>query len=210
MKKTKLIYRNRQGNTIRKTIGLLIILFFCFTASFSLNTGTAQADQQSGLGCQAEADRPNQCIPQDNNNNNGNGGGAYAGRYLCGNIRTDNNGKSGPLSDDNYSTKFNFGCVGEKGPPGLNPIEDLAFAFLRFLSIGVGVAVVLAVVSSGIQYTMSEGNAEVTGKAKKRIRSSIIGLLIYIFAFSIFQFLVPGGIFWPGDWLNTGILTGLL
>ena len=134
----------------------------------------------------------------------------YKGKYLCGNIRTENNGTSGPLSDDNYYTKFNFGCVGEKGPKGLNPIEDLAFAVLRFLSVGVGIAVVIAVIGAGIQYTASEGNAEVTTKAKKRIRSAIIGLLVYIFAFSLFQYLVPGGIFSPGTWINLELITRLL
>lgn len=134
----------------------------------------------------------------------------YKGKYLCGNIRTENNGTSGPLSDDNYYTKFNFGCVGENGPKGLNPIEDLAFAFLRFLSVGVGIAVVIAVVGAGIQYTASEGNAEVTTKAKKRVRSAIIGLMVYIFAFSLFQYLVPGGIFKPGDWISVELIMRLL
>lgn len=163
---------------------------------------------QAGLGCQTEAGS-DECRPT------GDGGqqeepNPYEGKYLCGNIRTENNGTEGPLSDDNYYTKFNFGCVGEEGPPGLNPIEDLAFAGLRFLSVGVGIAVVLAIVGSGIQYTMSEGNAEVTGKAKKRIRSAVIGLAVYIFAFSLFQYLVPGGIFWPGNWLDVELITRLL
>lgn len=163
-----------------------------------------KSDGQAGLGCQTQAGS-NQCRPSG-----GGGGGAangqYAGKHLCGNIRDED----GDLSDDNYLTKFNFGCVGEKGPPGLNPIEDLAFAVLRFLSIGVGIAVVLAIVGSGIQYTMSEGNAEVTSKAKRRIRAAVIGLGLYIFAFSLFQYLVPGGIFRPGDWLNAELITRLL
>ena len=125
----------------------------------------------------------------------------YKGTYLCGNIRTENKGRSGPLSDDNYRTKINFGCLGTAGPAGLNPILDVVYALLRFISVGVGIAVVIAVVGSAIQYAASEGNPEVTAKAKNRIRSTIIGLFVYIFAFSLFQFLVPGGLFKPGIWL---------
>jgi len=135
----------------------------------------------------------------------------YEGAHLCGNIRQNDAGTSGDLSDDNYYSKFDFGCLGEKGPPGMNPIKDLAFALLRFLSVGVGIAVILAVIGSGIQYSASEGNAEVTTKAKKRMRSAIIGLGVYIFAFSLFQFLVPGGIFVPGaTWINIELIVRLL
>lgn len=122
----------------------------------------------------------------------------YEGTHLCGNIRDDN----GQLTDDNYKTKFDFGCLGRKGPDGLNPIEDLLFAFLRFISVGVGIVVVIAIIASGIQYSTSEGNAEATQKAKSRIRSTIIGLIVYVLAFSLFQFLVPGGLFKPGVWVD--------
>lgn len=92
-------------------------------------------------------------------------------------------------------TKFNFGCLGDdyKGPGGA--IGDLAFAIIRFLSFGVGIFVVVAIIASGIQYTTSEGNPEATQAAKSRIQASIISLIIYIFAFAIIQFLVPGGVF---------------
>jgi hypothetical protein len=90
---------------------------------------------------------------------------------------------------DAIHTKINFNCNG-KG----NPILDLVFAIIRFLTIGVGVAIVIAIILSGIQYTTSEGNPEKTMAAKNHIQNAIIGLLVYIFSFALINFLVPGGL----------------
>ncbi len=97
--------------------------------------------------------------------------------------------------NDAVKTKFNFGCQGSnyEGPGG--SIGDLAFSFIRFLSMGVGIVVVISIIVAGIQYSASEGNPETTQSAKNRIRSAIIGLVLYVFIFAIIQFLVPGGLF---------------
>ena len=91
--------------------------------------------------------------------------------------------------------RFDLGCQGPyyKGPGGA--IGDLFFSIIRFLSYGVGIAVVIAIILSGIQYTTSEGNPEATQNAKNRIQMAIISLIIYVFIFSIAQFLIPGGLF---------------
>lgn len=122
-------------------------------------------------------------------NGNGTGGGndgTITGKYQCGNL---------PDEGDNVKTKFNFGCLGDKAPLGMGPIQDLIFAIIRFLSIGVGIAVTVSMIMAGVQYSTAEGSPEATQKAKKRIQNAMIGLLLYIFAFSILQFLIPGGIF---------------
>lgn len=108
------------------------------------------------------------------------------GSNQCGNLKDD---------DKNVKTKINFGCLGDDGPQGMGPIEDLTYAIIRFLSNGVGIMMVIAFVAAGIQYTTSEGNAEQTIKSKKRIQSIVIALVIYLFAYAILQFLVPGGLF---------------
>lgn len=126
-----------------------------------------------------------------------------AGDYICGTY--DDESK-------NVHTKFDFGCIGTdfaqsgQGQKNISPILDLAYAVVRFLSIGVGIVIAISIIMSGIQYSMSEGNAEVTQKAKSRIRSAILGLAIYIFVFSIVQFLVPGGVFRPGMWVDESVL----
>ncbi|HYF96563.1 MAG TPA: hypothetical protein VD947_00830 [Patescibacteria group bacterium] len=120
------------------------------------------------------------------------------GTHQCGNL---------PNDDDNFKTKINFGCLGEDGPAGLGPIQDLIFALIRFLTIGVGIIITLSIIAAGIQYTTAEGNAESTQKAKKRIQNAIIGLIIFIFAWSAMQFLIPGGLFRPGSWLLWQLIT---
>lgn len=103
--------------------------------------------------------------------------------YQCGNTK------------DAVETKFDLGCLGEDGPPQTGPIQDLAYTLIRLLSTGVGIVIVASIVYAGIQYSSSEGNPEQTQQAKDRIRNSVIGLAIYIFAFSLVQYLVPGGLF---------------
>ncbi len=105
---------------------------------------------------------------------------------VCGNL--DDNTK-------NVYTDFNFGCLGPEAPDGTGPIQDLAYALIRFMSAGVGIVVVASIVLAGIQYSTSEGNPEATQSAKNRIRDAMLGLLLYIFAFSLIQYLVPGGVF---------------
>jgi hypothetical protein len=112
--------------------------------------------------------------------------GTAGGTHPCGNL---------DKAEDNVQTKFDFGCLGPKGPKNLNPIMDLLFAFIRFLSVGVGLVVVASIILAGIQYSTSEGNPETTQAAKNRVRDAVIGLIIYLFAFSLVQYLVPGGLF---------------
>jgi len=121
-----------------------------------------------------------------------------AGQFTCGTFINE---------DRNVKTRFDFGCLGtdfDKLAEGqkdasdiknMSPILDLAFSFVRFLSIGVGIVMAASMRMSAIQYSMSEGNAEVTQKAKARIRSASMGFIIYIFAYAILQFVIPGGIF---------------
>ncbi len=109
--------------------------------------------------------------------------GGSEGTHQCG---------KGP---DAVKTRFDFGCVGNASQKPIGPIEDLVYALVRFLSYGVGLAIVGSIIVAGIQYSTSEGNPEATQASKNRIQSAVVGLVIYIFAFSLLQYLVPGGIF---------------
>lgn len=130
-----------------------------------------------------------------------NGGGGGGNNSPGSNSLTADDKKNGYVSvcgkgDDAIKVQFNFGCQGDKLPDEFsNPIYDLAFSVIRFLSAGVGIVVVLAIILAGVKYSTAEGNPEETMKAKSNIRSALIALLIYIFAFSIIQWLVPGGVF---------------
>lgn len=120
---------------------------------------------------------------QNRDSENGSFYGGLEGKYQCG------------QGDNAIKTKFNFGCLGDNAPAGTGAIMDLTFAIIRFLSFGVGIVLVISIIYAGIQYSSSEGNPEATQNAKNRVRDAVVGLIVYIFAFSFIQFLVPGGLF---------------
>lgn len=109
--------------------------------------------------------------------------GSTKGGYQCG------------KGDNEYKTRINFGCLGPAAKTNMTPVEDLLYSLVRFLSYGVGLVLIASMIVAGIQYSTSEGNPEATQAAKNRIRDAVIGLFIYLFAFAIVQYLVPGGLF---------------
>lgn len=84
-------------------------------------------------------------------------------------------------------TSINIGCKG-KG----NPILDLSFAIIRFLSNGAGLVIIGSLIYAGIQYSGSRGDAQSTAMAVNRIQSTVFALLLFIFAYAIINYLVPG------------------
>lgn len=92
--------------------------------------------------------------------------------------------------DNAVKTRFDFGCTGEGGP-----IEDFAFAIIRFLSFGVGIILAASIIYAGIMYSTSGGNPEQTQASKKRILNAMVALVFYVLIFALIQFLVPGGLF---------------
>ena len=91
--------------------------------------------------------------------------------------------------DQEVHISLDIGCK-HKG----NPILDALFAIIRFLSIGVGLVIVGSMVVAGIQFTSSRGDPQATAKAVGRIQSTLVALLIFIFAYAILNYLVPGAI----------------
>lgn len=159
-------------NKTKKTlITYLITAALLFTGmSAVLTQQPADAQRRQGVG-NAQC-RGSNCNQNRNNQNNNPQPGCGRG-------------------NSRVKTKINLGCNGAHH----NPIIDLSYAFIRFLSFGVGVVAIASIVFAGIQYSTSEGNPEKTQQAKERIRNSILALLIYLFIFAIVQYLVPGGLF---------------
>ena len=119
-------------------------------------------------------------------------------RYQCGKNDLNGDGSTAGSNETKgvVKTKFNFGCTGDKyGRDTLNPIIDVLFALIRFLTVGVGIVLVASVIWAGIQYSSSQGNPEQTQQAKLRIQNAVIGLILYLFIFALVQYLVPGGLF---------------
>ncbi len=87
-------------------------------------------------------------------------------------------------------TSIDLGCSNQG-----NPIMDLIFAIIRLLSAGVGIAVVASVVVAGIQFSAARSDPQAVAGAITRLRSTIIALIIFIFAYAILNYVVPGGFF---------------
>jgi hypothetical protein len=100
------------------------------------------------------------------------------------NVQTSNS-CGGP--GEEVATSINFGCS-HKG----NAILDATFAIIRFLSNGVGLVLIGSLVYGGIQYTMSQGDPQAMANAVKRFRSVMFALLLFIFAYALLNYLIPG------------------
>lgn len=76
-----------------------------------------------------------------------------------------------------------------------NSIFLILLIVIRFLTVGVGIAVAGGIIYGGLLYMTARGNSAQTHKAVITIVNSMVGLLLYIFMFTILNFLIPGGIF---------------
>lgn len=101
-------------------------------------------------------------------------------------------------------TSIDFGCTGNQCRTNANAsycqsyhsaTMDLLFAIVRFLSDGVGLVIIASIIIGGIQYTFSRGEPQAIAAATKRIQSSIIALVVFIFAYALLNFIIPNGIF---------------
>lgn len=66
--------------------------------------------------------------------------------------------------------------------------------FTNALAIMVGAVVVLSIVISGIQYMTAGDNPQKVAKAKHRIMSALLALLVFLFMWAFLQWVVPGGL----------------
>lgn len=99
-----------------------------------------------------------------------------------------------------YTPVIDLGCQGNDYKPNdpdaqLNPIMDVLFALLRFLTIGVGLVAIASVIFAGIQFMASRGDPAGTAKAIGRIGSTVGALFLYLIAWALLNWLVPGGVF---------------
>jgi hypothetical protein len=86
-------------------------------------------------------------------------------------------------------------CMGADLNEGSCRLIGRLNTFIMALSTLVGVVVVAMITLGGIQYSASRDNPQEAQAAKTRIRNALIALVVYIFAFAILQWLIPGGVF---------------
>lgn len=73
-------------------------------------------------------------------------------------------------------------------------IYVLLGTILNILTVGVGVAGVLGIVISGIQYMTASGDVAQTTKAKRRLIEVIVGLIAWGLMWAFLEWLIPGGV----------------
>gem|GEM_PF-2250916 len=66
---------------------------------------------------------------------------------------------------------------------------------LKFLSGGVGIVILLMLTIAGVQYMTAAGQPEQVKAAKSRIQNAITGLVLFLIAFAVLNFIIPGSIF---------------
>lgn len=93
-------------------------------------------------------------------------------------------------------------CAGHGGIAGNNEtstnsteLDSWLQTSINLLSAAVGLVVVASLIFAGIQYMTAGSNASQVAAAKGRIAMSILALILFIFAYGILQWLIPGGIF---------------
>lgn len=74
-------------------------------------------------------------------------------------------------------------------------MTQYVYPLINFLTALVGVAVTISIIVGGIQYASSAGDPQAASAARKRITNAIIALVVFIFLYSLLNFLMPGGFF---------------
>lgn len=91
-----------------------------------------------------------------------------------------------PGGSDITPTTNGTSCVA-----GKNPIYTYLRGIILFMGGAIGLAVVITIIISGIQYSSSAGNPANITKAKERLMNAVIGLVLYLFLAAILRYLVP-------------------
>ncbi|HSX02839.1 MAG TPA: hypothetical protein VLI05_06040 [Candidatus Saccharimonadia bacterium] len=84
------------------------------------------------------------------------------------------------------------GTISNKAPGGA--IVAYLKTVLQFLSGGIGLVILLMMVIAGAQYITSAGDPGLIKAAKTRLINAITALLLFLLAFAIINFIVPGGV----------------
>lgn len=101
----------------------------------------------------------------------------YGGPYICGD----------PDSQEAVTVSFNIGCKGRG-----NPIIDLLFAIIRFLTNGIGIVLVGALIVTGIQHTLARDKPDATANLVKRLLTLASAIVMYLLTYALLNYLIPG------------------
>lgn len=94
------------------------------------------------------------------------------------------------VPDENGNTT---NCVGDDTPQN-NPIYVYLRGIIRVVAGLVGLAVVINIMVGGLQYMTSQGDPGAITKAKTRIFNAVVSLIAFLFAATIINYIIPGGV----------------
>lgn len=140
---------------------------------------------------------------------------------FCGNLKLDNGGTLGPDSciiepiivideaeafsqeelnnlDDIDPGPLKIRCSDNRtlAPDEIDsPIMCKFIQIVNVLSIGVSVVATITVAVSGLEYSTSRGNPQKTARAVARLTQVGMAIVIYVFGWSMLNWLIPGGLF---------------
>lgn len=95
------------------------------------------------------------------------------------------------------ATFFDFGCTGTDVKKGgdANPIVATMLTALSWFTGLVALATVGGIVYGGILYASAQDNAGQTQKGIMYVVNSSMGLILWMSAYALINFIVPGGLF---------------
>lgn len=96
-------------------------------------------------------------------------------------------GTEGADKCGDVDVSVDVGCSGSG-----NPIYDYLRGIITWMGGLIGLAIVITLIVSGIQYASSAGNAANIAKAKERIFNAVIGLILYLLLGAALRYLIPG------------------
>ncbi|NCU30610.1 hypothetical protein EOL73_02300 [Candidatus Saccharibacteria bacterium] len=76
-----------------------------------------------------------------------------------------------------------------------NPIQEVFLTIIKNLFLGVGIVCLIGVIFGGIVYSSAGGDSSKTKKGITYVVNSVIGLIIFIGAYTLLSFMVPGDYF---------------
>ena len=81
-------------------------------------------------------------------------------------------------------------------PKSVTQVNDFYYNIVSWFLLALGVIAVLVLIYAGIQYITAAGDAEKAEKAKKTIMGAVIGIIIIVASYAIYNYTI--GAITPG------------
>lgn len=83
-------------------------------------------------------------------------------------------------------------CEDDPNNGGKTIFENILSPALDIMTVGIGIIGAIGITVVGIQYMTAGDNEEQTRKAKRRMFEIVIGIAVYVLAYALLKWLLPG------------------